>query len=125
IGALNKDLDNGQYKGYTPFIDSLVANSYTFTNSYANGRKSIDALPSIISGIPSIKEPFVLSIYSGNKTSSLAQLLANKGYETAVFHGAPNGSMGFSSYTKLAGIQHYFGKTEYNNDADFDGIWGI
>lgn len=125
VGSLNKDLDNGNYKGYTPFIDSLVANSYTFVNSYANGRKSIDALPSVISGIPSITEPFVLSIYSGNETSSIAKLLGDKGYETAFFHGAPNGSMGFSSYTKLAGIQHYFGKTEYNNDADFDGIWGI
>lgn len=125
VGALNKDLDGGNYKGYTPFIDSLVENSFTFINSYANGRKSIDALPSIISGIPSIKEPFVLSIYSSNETSSIAKLLSDKGYETAFFHGAPNGSMGFSSYTKLAGIQHYFGKTEYNNDADFDGIWGI
>lgn len=125
IGALNTDLDHGNYKGYTPFIDSLVNESYTFSRSYANGRKSIDALPSIISGIPSIREPYVLSIYSGNKTTSIAKLLGDKGYETAFFHGAPNGSMGFSSYTKLAGIQHYFGKTEYDNDADFDGIWGI
>lgn len=125
VGALNKDLDGGNYKGYTPFIDSLVENSYTFANSYANGRKSIDALPSIISGIPSVNEPFVLSIYSGNETSSIAKLLSNEGYETAFFHGAPNGSMGFSSYAKLAGIQHYFGKTEYNNDSDFDGMWGI
>lgn len=125
VGALNKDIAQGTYKGYTPFIDSLVENSFTFTHSYANGRKSIDALPSIISGIPSIREPFVLSTYSGNKTTSIAKLLAEKGYETAFFHGAPNGSMGFSSYTKLAGIQHYFGKTEYNHDEDFDGMWGI
>lgn len=125
IGALNKDLLNGTYKGYTPFIDSLVANSYTSNHTYANGRKSIDALPSIISGIPSIQEPFVLSTYSGNKTTSIAKLLGDEGYETAFFHGAPNGSMGFSAYTNLAGIKNYFGKTEYNNDADFDGIWGI
>ncbi|MGE8243431.1 MAG: LTA synthase family protein, partial [Sphingobacterium sp.] len=68
---------------------------------------------------------FVLSVYSGNETTSLAKLLGKKGYETAFFHGAPNGSMGFSAYMKLAGIQHYFGKNEYNNDQDFDGIWGI
>jgi phosphoglycerol transferase MdoB-like AlkP superfamily enzyme len=125
IGNLNKDLLNGKYKGYTPFIDSLVANSFTSNRTYANGRKSIDALPSIISGIPSITEPFVLSSYSGNNTTSIAKLLGNKGYETAFFHGAPNGSMGFSAYTNLAGIKNYYGKTEYNNDADFDGIWGI
>ena len=123
IGALNKDIEG--YKGYTPFLDSLIQESYTFSRSFANGRKSIDALPSVITGIPSVGEPFVLSIYSGNKTTSIAKLLADKGYETSFFHGAPNGSMGFSAYTKLAGIKHYYGKNEYNNDADFDGIWGI
>jgi len=125
FGELNKDIQGGQYKGYTPFLDSLIREGYTFEHTYANGRKSIDALPSVITGIPSVGEPFVLSVYSGNKTTSIANLLANKGYETAFFHGAPNGSMGFSAYMKLAGIQHYYGKNEYNNDADFDGIWGI
>lgn len=125
IGVLNKDIQNGEYRGYTPFLDSLIQESYTFNRSFANGRKSIDALPSIISGIPSVGEPFVLSIYSGNKTTSIADLLGSRGYQTAFFHGAPNGSMGFSAYTKLAGIKHYFGKNEYNNDKDFDGIWGI
>lgn len=125
IGALNKGINNGTYKGYTPFLDSLIEHSYTFSRSYSNGRKSIDALPSIITGIPSVGEPFVLSIYSGNKTTSLAKLLGDEGYETSFFHGAPNGSMGFSAYTQLAGIKHYYGKNEYNNDADFDGIWGI
>ncbi|WP_022829321.1 LTA synthase family protein [Sphingobacterium paucimobilis] len=125
IGALNKHIDGGSYKGYTPFLDSLIEESFTFNRSYANGRKSIDALPSVITGVPSVGEPFVLSIYSGNRTTSIAKLLGDEGYETAFFHGAPNGSMGFSAYTQLAGIKHYFGKNEYNNDADFDGIWGI
>ena len=125
IGALNQDLANGKYTGYTPFLDSLVKQSITFNYTLANGRKSIDALPSILSGIPSINEPFVLTPYSSNRTNALPKLLKEKGYHTAFFHGAPNGSMGFSAYTKLAGIDHYYGKTEYNNDADFDGIWGI
>ncbi|MBE8712604.1 LTA synthase family protein [Sphingobacterium hungaricum] len=125
VGALNTDIQNGQYKGYTPFLDSLIDQAYTFSHTYANGRKSIDALPSIISGIPSMGEPFVLSVYSGNTMTSLPSILADKGYQTAFFHGAPNGSMGFSAYTKLAGVQQYFGKNEYNNDKDFDGIWGI
>lgn len=85
VGSLNKDLDGGKYKGYTPFLDSLIGQSYTFTQTYANGRKSIDALPSVITGVPSVGEPFVLSIYSGNKTTSIAKLLGNEGYETAFF----------------------------------------
>lgn len=125
VGALNKDIANGTYKGYTPFIDTLVTQSFTSTHTYANGRKSIDGLPSIITGIPSVNEPYVLSTYATNKTTSIAKLLGDEGYETAFFHGAPNGSMGFSAYTNLSGIKNYYGKNEYNNDADFDGIWGI
>ncbi len=48
-----------------------------------------------------------------------------KGYYSAFFHGAPNGSMGFDSFTKMAGFDDYFGLNEYPDKADFDGIWGV
>lgn len=125
VGALNKDILGKDYKGYTPFIDSLIEHSIVCTNAYANGRKSIDALPSVLTGIPSIQEPFILSFYANNHISSIAQMLKDKGYHTSFFHGAPNGSMGFSAFVHLASVDHYYGKTEYNNDDDFDGRWGI
>ncbi|GHN03131.1 sulfatase [Cytophagales bacterium WSM2-2] len=124
VGAYNKHLENGKY-GYTPFIDSLINVSYAYQYSLANGRKSIDAMPSVICSIPSIEVPYVLSHYSGNKVNSLASLLKQENYYTAFFHGAPNGSMGFDAFANLSGFDNYFGKAEYNNDADFDGIWGI
>ncbi|HTN69379.1 MAG TPA: sulfatase-like hydrolase/transferase [Dysgonamonadaceae bacterium] len=123
VGALNRDIEG--YSGYTPFIDSLSTDGYLFARGYANGRKSIDALPSIISGIPSSETPFVLSHYSNNKLNSLASLLKRKGYYSAFFHGAPNGSMGFSAFTQQTGFHNYFGMTEYGNKKDFDGHWGI
>ncbi|TAF46764.1 MAG: alkaline phosphatase family protein [Sphingobacteriales bacterium] len=125
LGGFNKTLEDGKYKGYTPFLDSLKKVSLSFNNAYANGRSSIEALPSVLTSIPNINEPYILSYYSGNKLNGLPSLLAKKGYHTSFFHGAPNGSMGFSSFVKMAGVQHYYGKTEYNNDADFDDIWGI
>ncbi|MCH5688529.1 hypothetical protein LWM68_32255 [Niabella sp. W65] len=33
--------------------------------------------------------------------------------------------MGFAAITKLLGIEHYYGKSEFNNDKEYDGIWGI
>lgn len=123
VGFLNRDIPN--YKGFTPFVDSLMEHSLVFKYAFANGRKSIDALPSVFASIPFMKNSYVLSHYSSNKICSLAQLLGQEGYYSAFFHGAPNGSMGFQSFTHLAGFDDYFGKTEYNNDADFDGIWGI
>jgi len=125
IGALNKDLQNGQYKGFTPFLDSLMSESLVMLDGLANGRRSLEAPPSIIASIPGTIEPFVLSFYSNNTFDSLGKILSKKGYHTSFFHGAPNGSMGFSSFANMAEIQHYYGKTEYNNDKDFDGAWGI
>lgn len=123
IGALNKDIPN--YHGFTPFLDSLIDHSYSYKYSFANGRKSISGMPSSIASIPSLKEPFILSHYSGNRISSLAETLKKKGYHTSFFHGAPNGSMGFDAFTNQAGFDDYFGMTEYANDDDFDGTWGI
>ena len=75
--------------------------------------------------IPSIEVPYVLSHFSGNKINSLPTLLRDKGYYSAFFHGAPNGSMGFDAFANLSGFDEYVGKDEYNNNDDFDGIWGI
>ena len=125
FGVFNPTLENGNYKGYTPFLDSLAHHSLIFPNSFANGRKSIDAMPSVLAGIPALVLPYVVSEYSSNKINSMASVLGQEGYQSAFFHGAPNGSMGFDAFAKIAGFQHYYGKNEYNNDADFDGIWGI
>lgn len=125
FGFFNKDLENGKYRGYTPFMDSLCQHSLVFRVSYANGRKSIDALPSVLSSIPHVREPYIVTQYYDNKINSLGSLLKEKGYYTAFFHGAPDGSMGFSSFTRLAGFDHYYGMSEYGKNADFDGTWGI
>jgi phosphoglycerol transferase MdoB-like AlkP superfamily enzyme len=125
FGAFNKERENGTYRGYTPFLDSLIGHSKTFEYSFANGRKSIDGLPSVVSSIPSLGVPYFLSPYSGDKINSLASLLGEKGYHSSFFHGAPNGSMGFQAFMNLAGVGHYYGMSEYGNNDDFDGIWGI
>ena len=131
IGALNKSLDEGRYKGYTPFVDSLIARSVTFTHSYCNGRKSIDGMPSILSSIPMFVEPFFLTPASMNHVSGIARLLADEGYETAFFHGAQRGSMGFQAFAKATGFKEYYGREDFNADSrfgddnDFDGTWAI
>ncbi len=125
FGFYNHDIANSTYKGYTPFMDSLFSKSLTFKYSYANGQKSIDAMPSILCSIPFMVDPFITTKYSTNTINSIASLLKQKGYYSAYFHGAPNGSLGFQAFANLTGYDDYFGKTEYNNDNDFDNIWGI
>jgi arylsulfatase A-like enzyme len=131
IGALNKTLENGLYKGYTPCVDSLISKSITFTHTYCNGRKSIDGMPSILSSIPMFVEPFFLTPASMNHVSGMASLLAAEGYKTAFFHGAQRGSMGFQAFSRATGFQAYYGREDYESDSrfggnnDFDGTWAI
>lgn len=128
IGALNKTLEDGKYKGYTPCVDSLISKSITFSHSFCNGRKSIDGMPSILSSIPMFVEPFILTPSSMNDYTGLAGILAKEGYETAFFHGAQNGSMGFQAFAQKTGFQRYYGRTEYEESCgtdDFDGTWAI
>jgi len=125
IGTLNHSLEGGTYEGYTPFIDSLISVGLTFDVSIANGKKSIDAMPSILASVPSLETPYTISHYANNQINGLPELLKRKGYYTAFFHGAPNGSMGFDSFAKVAGFDDYFGLNEYPERSDFDGIWGV
>ena len=131
IGALNKDLEGGRYQGYTPNIDTIVSRSLVFEHSFCNGRKSIDGMPSVLCGIPMFVEPFVLTPASMNTYTSIAGLLAGEGYQTAFFHGANRGSMGFMAFANKTGFQQYYGREDYaadsrfGGDADFDGHWGI
>ena len=128
IGALNKELEGGKYQGYTPYVDQLIGESTTFKYSYCNGRKSIDGMPSILCSIPMFVEPFILTPASMNDFTGLAGLLGEEGYETAFFHGAQNGSMGFQAFARKTGFQKYYGRTEYEaakGTDDFDGTWAI
>lgn len=131
IGEYNEKLDGGNYKGYAPFIGSMLSESLTFDYTFANGRQSIDGMPSILSGIPRFKEPFFLTPASLNDISGIAGELGKCGYSSAFFHGAENGSMGFEAFSKASGYQKYYGRTEFNadnrfnGDKDFDGTWAI
>ena len=131
IGNYNRELENNEYQGYTPFVDSLMQHSLWFYDSFTNGRKSIDGMPSVLSSIPYFVEPFFLTPAALNTLDGLAVELKKKGYYSAFFHGAKNGSMGFEAFARATGFDDYFGRTEFDQrpefggDAEFDGFWAI
>ena len=125
LGAFNKDMDIENYVSYTPFLDSLAAHSLIYTNAFANGRKSIHGMSSILAGIPSFTDAFTSSPYAKQKIQSLVSCVEEIGYTTSFFHGAANGSMGFLGFGNILGLDEYYGRTEFNNDKEFDGFWGI
>jgi phosphoglycerol transferase MdoB-like AlkP superfamily enzyme len=115
----------GGKKSYTPFLDSLMQHSLVLTNTIANGKRSIEGIPAILAGIPSMQEAYSNTIYSGNEITSLANTLKQKGYTSSFYHGGNNGTMRFDSFCKSAGFDVYFGRSEYDNEDDADDQWGI
>jgi phosphoglycerol transferase MdoB-like AlkP superfamily enzyme len=120
IGFLNDG------RGYTPCLDSILGSSLVFTQAFANGTQSYEAMPAIIAGIPSLlDEPYSGSNYADNYIESIPRLLNREGYHTSFFHGGNNGTMGFDNFARVEGIGKYYGREEYGNEDDYDGNWGI
>lgn len=120
IGAYN----NGD--GFTPFLDELSKKGAYFPWAFANGRRSIEALPSILAGIPALMDqPFVASPYQTVNIPLIANVVNSRGYDTAFFHGGNNGTMLFDAFSERIGFKKYIGASEYPNKTDHDGVWGI
>ena len=124
-GAMNGSTEIEGFESFTPFLDSLAKHSIVFSNAFANSRKSIHGMPSVLAGIPSFETAYTSSQYATQPLQSLVSISEEMGYATSFFHGAPNGSMGLLGFSQVLGFDAYYGKNEYNNDADFDGVWGI
>lgn len=116
-----------QGKGYTPFLDSLLTESFVYQNHRSNGLKSIEALPALFAGLPALDNTsYILSKHSSNQLYALPHRLKELGYETSFYHGGSNGTMGFDAFCGLAGMDDYFGLNEYPKPKeDYDGNWGI
>ncbi len=114
-------------EGYTPFLDDLSQRSLFFTNAFANGRRSIEGVSSIIAGIPALmNEAFITSEFASNYFVGLGSILSEHKYHSSFFHGGNNGTMYFDRFAKSAGIAQYFGANEYTGGAqDQDNVWGI
>ena len=109
----------------TPFLDSLLRQCLTF-NGMSNSRRSLEVLPAILASIPSMMEnDFVRSPYADNDFDAYCQHLKKRGYTTIFMHGGKNGVLGFDAFSRRAGFSRYFGRTEYGDDSDYDGQWGI
>ena len=115
-------------KGFTPFLDSLMRGGLCFKRMYANGTRSIQAMPSVLGSIPSFRTPFVLMPQSLGESRQLPAMLRDQGYSTAFFCGSEYGSMGFGAYARSAGVERLVSREDYEakyGKGDFDGYWAF
>lgn len=116
---------NPNIKQYTPFMDSLYAVSRTYMYGMANGRMTIDALPSVLSGVPSLMEKnYCYSNYSNHPIKGIGTLLQAEGYTTAFFYGGLKSTFGFENFMNINFTKNYYDQRDYN--ANYENIgWGV
>ena len=112
--------------GFTPYFEKLAKEGLYFNKNFTNGRRSIEALPSIMTGFPSLlSKPLYQTQFQSNRYYALPSTLKKHGYQTAFFHGGQKGTMEFDSYCYFIGFDKYYSKNDYPNSDHFDGNWGI
>ena len=122
IGYYNTDI---QGDTLTPFLDSLLSQSLTF-DGRANGRRSVESLCCILSGLPALIEiDFPFSEYKDNKLEGFLCNLKAHGYNTSFYYGSKTGTMRFDKISANAGANSFYSRDHYNNDDDYDQQWGI
>tara|TARA_Y100000780_G_scaffold232300_1_gene262514 strand:+ start:1086 stop:2930 length:1845 start_codon:yes stop_codon:yes gene_type:complete len=113
-------------EGFTPFFSKLAEKGVYFNKNFANGRRSIEALPSIMTSFPSIiGTPIYQSQYQSNQFYPLPRALKEEGYSTSFFHGGKRGTMDFDAYCYSIGFEKYFALEDYPNQSHYDGHWGV
>jgi len=110
-----------------PFLDSLMQKSIYFERAYANGTRSVDAVPALIASVPQLtQQAFIYSAYANTQFTSLPNLLKRKNYSSAFFHGGRNGTMGFEDFSAVVGFDDYIGLDQYPQDQEAHlGDWGV
>lgn len=114
----------------TPFLDSLAHHSI-FSQGRANGKRSIEGITAILTGIPTLMNvPFVNCTYRNDSIAGIPTVLKRHGYHTAFFHGSHNGVMDFDKVCQRIGFDEYLGLNEFkaeghSKDKDFDNVWGV
>ena len=120
VGYYNKG------KGHTPFLDSLLQKSVVYTHAYANGKRSIEGVPAIISSLPTwMNNDYPSSFYQSNQLNGIGSYLSGFGYNSSFYHGGKNGTMSFNNFVAITNNGGYYGLNEYPNSADYDQHWGI
>ncbi|MFV8375456.1 sulfatase-like hydrolase/transferase [Flavobacterium sp. LB1P71] len=78
--------DDGEYKGFTPYLDSLATKSLYWENFVSNAGRTFGALPSLIGSLPFGENGF-MELNPIPKHNSLISILKSNGYTTAYYSG--------------------------------------
>ncbi|MDR6843569.1 sulfatase-like hydrolase/transferase [Flavobacterium granuli] len=78
--------DDGEYSGFTPYLDSLISKSLYWENFVSNAGRTFGALPALMGSLPFGKNGF-MELNTFPKHNSLISILKSNGYTTSYYCG--------------------------------------
>ncbi len=104
IEGLGRDFtDNGEYKGFTPFLDSLTSKSLYWENFVSNAGRTFGALPSLMGSLPFGEDGF-MELKPMPKHNSLISILKSNGYASNYYCGDESSFDKKSNFLESNGI---------------------
>lgn len=106
VEGLGSDfIDDGEYKGFTPFLDSLTSKSLYWENFVSNAGRTFGALPSLIGSLPFGENGF-MEMNPLPQHNSLISILKSNGYTTSYYCGADSNFDRKNNFLEYNGIDN-------------------
>ncbi|WP_426092077.1 sulfatase-like hydrolase/transferase [Flavobacterium sp. DSR3-2] len=104
VEGLGSDFtDDGEYKGFTPYLDSLTSKSLYWENFVSTSGRTFGALPSLLGSLPFGENGF-MELNPLPKHNSLISILKSNGYTTNYFCGDESSFDRKSNFLEYNGI---------------------
>jgi phosphoglycerol transferase MdoB-like AlkP superfamily enzyme len=108
--------------GATPEFDRIAAESLKFTNFFAGGSRSIEAIQTVLTSFPSLRGVANLGLgFEQSSITTLPHLLRRQGYHTVFAQSGPRGSFRLDAISRALGFDEYFGAEDYPLLGDYKG----
>jgi lipoteichoic acid synthase len=106
VEGLGRDFTGpgASYGGFTPFLDSLSAESLYWPNALSNAGRTFGVLPSILGSLPYGKEGFLSYGSKMPPHHTLISLLKPYGYKSNFFYGGNSGFDNMENFLEYDGV---------------------
>jgi len=118
VGAL------GDRRGLTPNFDALARAGLLFDNFYATGNRTARALEATLTGLPPIPTESILKRDRSGHVHTLANVLAERGYERLFMTGGRGLFDGVKSFMTANGFDRFVEQADFV-DPVFTNAWGV
>jgi phosphoglycerol transferase MdoB-like AlkP superfamily enzyme/tetratricopeptide (TPR) repeat protein len=114
-GLGSEFVGDGSYRGFTPYLDSLISKSLYWENFVSTTGRTFGALPSLLGSLP-FGETGFLELLKTPSHINLINVLKANGYTTSYYSGGPSSFDRKINFLEYSGIDHVIDESKYGSE---------